>query len=189
VPVDQSDVPELVTDRLRLRGWRTTDRGPFAAMNADPAVMATLGPPMTRAESDAFVDRLLDAWTEHGFGMWAVEERAGGRFVGMVGLMVPRFDAVFTPCVEIGWRIVSDAWGRGYAPEAARAVVDHARDVIELDELLSFTAATNDKSQRVMHKLGMTRVEEYDFDHPRVPLDSPLRPHVVYRLPLPAVRR
>ena len=170
---------ELRTERLLLRPWRDEDREPFAALNADSVVMEHFPSTMTREQSDAFVDFLMDGFAERGWGLWAVE--AEGAFVGFVGLLVPRFEAHFTPAVEIGWRLARHAWGKGYATEAGRAVLDFAFGELGLDEVVSFTATTNLPSQRVMQRLGMTHDPADDFDHPRVP-EGPLRRHVLYRL-------
>ena len=173
--------PRLTTDRLVLRRWAEADRRAFHAMNSDPAVMATLGPVMSRAESDAFLNRIEEAFELQGFGLWCVE--LAGEPIGYTGYMKPWF----RDGMEIGWRIRSEHWGNGYAPEAARACLAIGftptdRDGIGFDEVLTFTAATNDKSIRVMEKLGFARDHDGDFDHPGVPEGSPLRPHVLYRM-------
>lgn len=167
---------ELRTERLLLRRWTERDREAFHALNCDPVVMATIGPVMSRAESDAFMNRIEARFDELGYGLWCVD--LDGEPIGFTGLAAPWF----RDGVEIGWRIRSRFWGQGYAPEAATACLAYAFDVIGLDEVISFTAAINDKSQRVMQKLGMVRDESADFDHPSVPDGSDLRPHVLYRL-------
>lgn len=169
-------ITELTTERLVLRGWRESDRAAFHSMNSDPQVMATIGPVMTRSQSDAFMDRITRHFDEHGYGVWCVEFE--GESVGFTGLMVPWF----RDGVEIGWRIRSEFWGRGIAPEAARRCLRHGFEDLGLDEIISFTAVTNSNSQRVMNKIGLTRDPEADFDHPSVPEGNPLRPHVLYRL-------
>ena len=173
---------ELRTERLLLRQWRDDDLAPFAALNADPEVMEHFPARLTRHESDAFVAFCRDRIAERGWGLWAVEVVASGEFIGLVGLSEPRFDAHFTPAVEIGWRLARSAWGFGYATEAARAALAYAFDELRLDEVVSFTATTNLRSQAVMQRLGMTHDELDDFDHPRVD-DPRLRRHVLYRLP------
>jgi ribosomal-protein-alanine N-acetyltransferase len=173
---------EPVTERLLLRGWRDDDREPFAALNADPAVMEHFPAPMTRAESDAFVDRIVAQHDEHGWGLWAVEVRATGRFIGFTGLAVPRFEAHFTPAVEVGWRLARDAWGSGYASEAARAAVAFGFDELGLEQIVSFTAVGNLRSRAVMGRIGMTHDPADDFDHPALPEGHALRRHVLYRL-------
>ena len=172
---------ELRTARLLLRQWREEDREPFAALNADPIVMEHFPSTMTRADSDAYVDRVMETIAERGWGTWAVEVIATREFIGFVGLNVPRFEAHFTPAVEIGWRLARRAWGHGYATEAARAVLAFAFDELELDEVVSFTTPANTRSRRVMERIGMTRDPADDFDHPNVTVER-VKPHVLYRL-------
>jgi RimJ/RimL family protein N-acetyltransferase len=172
----------IETDRLLLRCFRDADRDPFARMNSDPAVMEFFPAMLSRAESDALVDRIEAHFTEHGFGLWAAQLRATGDFIGYVGLAVPRFTASFTPCIEIGWRLDAAYWGAGFATEGARAVARHAFEVLGLAEIVSFTVPANMRSRRVMEKLGMTHDPKDDFDHPLMPLGHPLRRHVMYRL-------
>ncbi|MFD2082399.1 Protein N-acetyltransferase, RimJ/RimL family [Actinopolymorpha cephalotaxi] len=174
--------PELKTERLLLRRWRESDRAPFAAMNADPAVMEHFVSPLSEADSDAFVDRMEAAFERDGYGLWAVEVRETGDFVGFTGLSRVTFDAPFVPAVEVGWRLAHHAWGRGFAPEAARAALGFAFDTVGLAEVVSFTAPVNERSQAVMRKIGMRRDPDGDFDHPRVPEGHPIRPHVLWRI-------
>jgi ribosomal-protein-alanine N-acetyltransferase len=174
-------VHELETERLLLRQWRAEDRAPFAALNADPAVMEHFPAPLTRAESDAFADRVEELIAQQGWGLWAMQEHATGRFLGFTGLAYPRFDAPFGPAVEIGWRLARDAWGQGLATEAACAATAFAFDELALDEIVSFTAAPNERSRAVMRRLGMRHDPADDFDHPLVE-QARLRRHVLYRL-------
>lgn len=177
---------ELRTERLLLRDWRDEDLEPFAALNADPDVMRFFRSTMTREESDTFAERIRTRLHEKGWGLWAVEVIAGPPFIGFVGLARHVFEAHFTPAVEVGWRLARDAWGHGYAPEAARAVIDFAFDSIGLDELVSMTPVTNLKSRRVMDKLGMTYDPADDFEYQNLEVGHALRPHVLYRLRRPA---
>jgi RimJ/RimL family protein N-acetyltransferase len=175
--------PVLTTERLVLRLWRDADRPPFAALNADPAVMEHFPGTLERAESDAFADGIMRHFERHGFGLWAVEVPGQAPFVGFVGLSVPRFDAHFTPAVEIGWRLAGPAWDHGYATEAAGAALEFGYEQAGLEEVVSFTAVGNARSRAVMERLGMTRDPAEDFDHPSLPADSPIRRHVLYRSP------
>jgi RimJ/RimL family protein N-acetyltransferase len=175
----------LRTARLILRHWCPADRAPFAALNADPAVMAWLPSTLTTAESDALADAIEANITGRGFGLWALEIPGVTPFAGFVGLSVPSFTAPFTPCVEIGWRLATAHWGHGYATEAARAVLVHAWDVVGLDDVVSFTTVGNVRSRAVMERLGMRHAPADDFEHPRLPPEHPLRPHVLYRIDRP----
>jgi RimJ/RimL family protein N-acetyltransferase len=175
-------VATLRTDRLTLRQWRDSDRGPFAAINADPRVMEFFLAPLTRSQSDAVVDRFSAELERGGHAPWALERNADQAFIGFTGFWVPRFEAHFTPCVEIGWRLAVAAWGRGYATEAAFAALGHAFGTRGLDELVSFTPVANERSIRVMERIGMTHDPADDFDHPSFPVGHPLRRHVLYRL-------
>jgi len=173
---------ELTTDRLLMRQWRDSDREPFAALNADPAVMEHFPAPQTREMSDALIDRNIPAIDERGWGLWALEVRETGEFIGFTGLSVPSFEAHFMPAVEIGWRLAKGAWGNGYATEAARASLAHGFGQGGLHEIVSFTATTNLPSQRVMQRIGMTHDEAGDFDHVRLPAGHRLQRHVLYRI-------
>jgi RimJ/RimL family protein N-acetyltransferase len=170
---------DLQTERLILRGWKEADREPFARINADPRVMQHFPACLTRAESDALIDRFEAHFEAHGFGLFATELRATGELVGFIGLAIPQFEAYFTPCVEIGWRLGAVHWNQGLATEGARAVLRYAFDVLRLSELVSLAVAANLPSRRVMEKLGMTY--EGEFEHPRLPEGHPLRRHVIYR--------
>ncbi len=173
---------DLRTDRLILRRWLPGDRERFAAMTANPEEMKYFKGPWSRAESDRMVDRLEAHFTKHGYGYWAVEIPGVTSFGGVIGLAIPHIELHFTPCVEIGWRIGIEYWGRGYATEGARAALQFGFDELGLREIVSFATSTNLPSIRVMERLGFTRHPEDDFDHPIFPEGHPLRPHVLYRL-------
>ncbi len=138
--------------------------------------------PLTRAESDLLVDRIEAEFDERGYGLWAVDVVATGEFIGFAGLSVPGFEAHFTPAVEVGWRLARTAWGHGYATEAARAAVDFGFNQVGLPVIVSFTAATNQRSRAVMERIGMTRDPAGDFDHPNLPQYHRLLRHVLYRI-------
>jgi len=172
-----SAIPEIATDRLVLRGFRDADQEPFAALNADPAVMEHFPATLTRAESDAFVDRILLRWATDGHGLWAVERVEDGAFLGFTGLAKLPW---LTP-PEVGWRFARGAWGRGYATEAARAALGWGFRVRRFDEIVSVTTVGNARSRAVMERIGLTRDPADDFLHPNLPDGHPLRPHVLYR--------
>jgi RimJ/RimL family protein N-acetyltransferase len=173
--------PLLETERLLLRRWREADKEPFAGMNADPRVMEYMPGLLSREQSDALVDR-IEHHFRHGFGLWAAELRDSAEFIGFIGLSKPDFDASFTPCVEVGWRLAPQYWSRGLATEGAREAVRFAFQVLRLDSLVSFTVPANLRSRRVMEKLGMTHNAEDDFDHPNLREGHPQRCQVLYRL-------
>src|SRR6185369_3079349 len=179
-------VDELRTERLRLRRWREEDRAPFAAMNADPRVMEHFPALLSRDESDALVARIEAHLAQHGFAQWAVEIPGVTPFAGFVGLSIPRFEATFTPCVEIGWRLAADYWGQGFATEGAKAALEFGFKQLGLAEILSFTVPANLRSRRVMEKIGMTHNSADDFDHPFLASGHSLSRHVLYRIRRPA---
>jgi RimJ/RimL family protein N-acetyltransferase len=169
----------LETSRLILRRWREADSEPFHRINSDPRVMEFFPACLTRAESDALIARAEAHFEKQGFGPFAVETRDGGNLAGFVGLSIPRFEAHFTPSVEIGWRLAAEYWNQGLATEAATRVLRLAFDELGLHELVSFTVPANLRSRRVMEKLGMKYSGE--FNHPELPEGHPLRRHVLYR--------
>jgi RimJ/RimL family protein N-acetyltransferase len=174
-----------------MRRWTPEDRGPFAAMNADPQVMEHFPGPLSPPDSDALAARADAHLAEHGWGLWALEVASGedlGRFAGFTGLAVPSWEASFTPCVEVGWRLPRWAWGRGYASEVARAALRVGFTDLGLEEIVSFTAVPNQRSRAVMRRTGMTRDPGGDFDHPTIPVGHPLGRSVLYRLSAAAWR-
>ncbi len=177
--------PEIRTGRLVLRRWGPADRVPFAEMNADPEVMEYFPSPLDRDDSDELVEIIMTGFERNGFGLWALELLREGRFMGFTGLSVPRFEAPFTPAVEVGWRLARWAWGHGYATEAATAALDFGFVQLGLDEVVSFTSFQNVRSQAVMRRLGMSRDPVDDFEHPTIPLGHHLRPHLLYRISQP----
>jgi RimJ/RimL family protein N-acetyltransferase len=183
--VDVEPGPQIRTERLCLRRWRPEDLAPFAELNADPVVMEFFPSSLSAAESDGFAARVDAEFDERGYGLFAVEVVGTRGFVGFVGLHAFTLEESaplpFAPGVEVGWRLHRNAWGRGYASEAAVACLAFGFEEIGLDEIVSFTSVINERSQQVMRKIGMRRDPGDDFDHPRVPEGSPLRAHVLYR--------
>ena len=172
----------IETDRLLLRHWTEEDREPFFRLNSDARVMEFMPAYLSRLESELLIDHIEDHFRKHRFGLYALELREDHSFLGFLGLAIPEFAAHFTPCVEIGWRLSRNHWGRGLATEGAKAVVKRAFEVLRLDALVSFTVPANTRSRRVMEKIGMTHDPAEDFDHPHLPEGHPLRHHVLYRL-------
>ena len=169
---------ELRTDRLVLRRWLDTDRAPFAQLNADAEVMRFFPAPLSSADSDDLAARADAMFDLHGYGLWALERRDTGEFIGFTGL-APMPDGIpGSGGVEVGWRLARAAWGQGFATEAATAALEFGFETLGLAEVNSITAVTNIRSRRVMERLGMRPADE--FEHPRLPVGSPLRPHVRY---------
>lgn len=183
--------PLIRTDRLVLRRWRESDLAPFAAMNADADVMRHFPKTLTRAESDAMVERIEGTFERLGHGLWAVDrvdvDRTDpdvvGEFIGFVGLAPMHPGSPAAGGVEVGWRLVSSAWGHGFATEAARASVTDGIRRLGLDEVWSWTAVANAPSQAVMRRLGMR--EHARTHHPDLPVGHPLSDHVLYRVTAP----
>ncbi|MBY0269385.1 MAG: GNAT family N-acetyltransferase [Burkholderiales bacterium] len=172
---------EFETHRLRLRQWHESDRAPFAAMNADPAVMEFFPALQSREASDLSITAWQSQFASRGWSNWAVELLESSQFIGFIGLSVPRRTLPFSPCVEIGWRLASAYWGNGYATEGAQAALRVGFERIGLSEVVSFTAVGNLKSRAVMERIGMANANE-DFEHPGVPEGHALRLHCLYRI-------
>ena len=171
----------IETDRLILRPYREDDRKAFAALNGDPQVGAWLAGIQDRAQSDTMMDRINAHIAEHGFGFWGAERKSDGRLIGAIGLVVvPEGPLPVGPAVEMGWRLVPEAWGAGYATEGAKAALVWGFANLPLNEIIAFTARSNLASQSVMRRIGMQPDPARDFDHPKLAEGHPLRPHVVY---------
>ncbi len=177
----KTEITELQTERLLLRQWCDEDFAGFAELNTDPDVMEFYPDLLSRQESNAAAEKFKFLISQNGWGFWAVELRHDQSFIGLVGLHKPIYELPFSPCVEIGWRLASAFWGRGYATEGGRACLDFAFGQLDLSEVFAFTSVSNMKSRAVMERLNMANIGA-NFDHPIIPHDSPLREHVVYKI-------
>ena len=201
-PLSRAVINKLITPRLSLVRWRAQHSAPFAMLNADPEVMRWLVAPLTRAQSDALIERFEAHHEREGCGVWALELTSTGELLGCVGLSRVSFEAHFTPphahpqahpVVELSWRLKRAAWGFGYATEAAQAVCTLASQQLELSEVVAFTTPHNLRSRAVMERLEMSchvrdelgALVEERFAHPRLPAQHSLSEHVLYRLSLP----
>ncbi|MBM7568531.1 GNAT family N-acetyltransferase [Paenibacillus sacheonensis] len=173
----------LETERLRFRDWEAEDLEPFRQMNADETVMRYFPNRRTAEETDAFHRSIQVEHKACGFGLYAVEAKATGEFIGFIGFHRAVFESDFTPCIEIGWRLRQEAWGQGFATEGAAACLRYGFETLGLTEVYSFTAEANTPSRSVMIKIGMQYVKS--FDHPKVEPGHPLRRHVLYRIARP----
>jgi RimJ/RimL family protein N-acetyltransferase len=167
-----------------LRNWQDSDLAGYAAMNCDPEVMKYFPRPLTHEESEASMNRLRGLINQQGWGLWAVE--VAGNFAGFTGLAMPKFEAPFMPCVEIGWRFLREYWGRNIAYRAAQQALDFGFGTLSLSEIVTFTASSNARSRRLMERLQFMHDEANDFDHPNIAEGHPLRRHVLYRRKRPA---
>lgn len=173
------------TERLQLRPWKEDDLAPFSLLNSDARVMEYFPAKLTREESDQIAKRMQAKIEERGFGFWAVSLIDTGKFIGFIGLNsldALTFPVHFAPCVEIGWRLSFEFWGKGYAKEGAEACLQYGFETLNLDEIVSFTAVRNARSRSVMERIGMHRDPKDDFDHPKLSKGHPLERHVLYRL-------
>lgn len=172
----------LETERLLLCPWKEEDKAPFADLNADPLVMRYFPTVLSREESDRLADRFQKEIEERGWGLFAAHLKKTSEFIGYIGLSPVHFEAHFTPAIEIGWRLALPFWKQGFATEGAKKCVEFAFETLHEKQLVSFTAKDNARSIKVMERLGMTRDPKDDFEHPKLPLGHPLRPHLLYRL-------
>jgi ribosomal-protein-alanine N-acetyltransferase len=173
---------QLFTKRLILRSWRHSDRQPFAEMSEDADVMEHLRPLATRDACNGWIDFQINHQSSHGFCLWALESRAAGIFMGAAGLLHVSFGALFTPAVEVGWRLARPFWGQGLAVEATRAALQFGFEEICVKEFVAHAGVRNARSRRLMAKLGMSHDRTEDFDRPGIPEGDPLRRQVLYRL-------
>ncbi|WP_028543292.1 GNAT family N-acetyltransferase [Paenibacillus taiwanensis] len=168
----------IETSRLNLRDWEERDVEPFCRLNADEQVMTYFPKTLTPDETISFYHAIQSEFEACGFGLYAVETKQNKEFIGLIGFHKATFEADFTPCIEIGWRLKKEAWGQGFATEGAAACLQYGFNELGFSEVYSFTAEVNKPSQNVMNKIGMSYLNT--FDHPKVEPNSPLRKHVLY---------
>lgn len=172
---------ELNTTRLKLRNWQVEDLPRWIAMNSDPITLKYFSRTDTKEESELSFERFKNNLELHNFGLWAVEEKETGNFMGFIGLSEKFIEGVsFTPCIEVGWRLDKEFWGRGYATEGALKVLRFAQEELKIDQIYSYTARINTPSINVMKKIGLIERPELDFDHPKIDAGLPIRNHVVF---------
>ncbi|WP_262695577.1 GNAT family N-acetyltransferase [Kordiimonas aquimaris] len=173
---------QIITDRLILRTWRDEDRQAFTEINTDPDVMRYFPALQPASVSNASVDKRIAHQEKHGVCFWAAELIESHEFVGFIGMEYVHEDIPYAGSLEIGWRLAKEYWGRGLAPEGARACLAYAFSALKAKHVVSFTTENNLSSRRVMEKIGMVHEPQHDFDHPEVPDDSSLKRHVLYRI-------
>lgn len=168
------------SERLVFRSWTQEDKDEFRKLNADQEVMKYFPDVLSHEESDLLFDRIRKNMAEKGYGLWAVEIKKSGDFIGFIGFNNADFRSFFTPCIEIVWRLKSEAWGKGFATEGAKRCLRFGFEDLGFSDIYSFTAVENTRSEMVMKRIGMIRIAE--FDHPEVPMDSSLSRHVLYMI-------
>ena len=182
------NISELKTERLLLRQWVGQDLPVFAELNSDPEAMEFFPALLSREESSAVAEKCQSLISERGWGFWAVELKSSGEFIGFVGLHIPKSNLPFSPCVEIGWRLLKKYWGKGYATEAAQASLVYAFNTLNLNEVVSFTTVSNRRSRSVMQRLGLSNTHQ-NFEHPDLDKGHPLSEHVLYKITKQAWQR
>ena len=170
----------IQSERLCLRQWVPSDIQEFYALCSDEDVMEFFPATMTLTEVEKSINRFSNHIRKHGFGFFATEIKETNEFIGFIGFQRLEMEADFTPCIEIGWRLKKDAWGKGFATEGAKACIQYVFDENISSEIYSFTAEINKRSERVMQKIGMSQTGY--FDHPKLDKDSPLLRHVLYKI-------
>ncbi len=168
----------IETPRLKLRDWKQTDLASFIKMNADEEVMKYFPKTLSAEETTVFYESIIAELKECGFGLYAVEIKENEEFIGFIGFHRATFEADFTPCVEIGWRLKKEAWGKGYATEGAVSCLEYGFSKLGFNDIYSFTADVNEASQNVMKKIGMNFINT--FNHPKIETGSKLRKHVLF---------
>lgn len=184
LPYSSMMTQHLETQRIILREWNDDDRAPFARMNGDPMIMEYLPRSLSEKASNHLVDKFISHFDQHNYGLYALERKEDGAFMGFTGLNTVEFTANFTspkdPATEIAWRLDYEYWGQGYASEAAQAVLDHGLNALALDEIVAFTVHDNTRSIALMEKIGMNRIQDGEFQYPTLPKDHPLGSFVLY---------
>jgi len=165
--------------RLGFRLWLERDYELFSKMNQKETVMRYFDHPLTKEESYALIDRIINHYNEKGYTVWAIEIKETKEFIGFIGLYTAHFESDFTPCVEIGWRLDDQFWNKGYATEGAKEVLKYGTEILGIHDIYSFTSEINLPSIRVMEKIGLKKVKF--FEHPNFEENHPLRPHVLYK--------
>ena len=170
----------FTSQRLGFRNWIPSDKKPFAAMCKDKDVMEYFPSTLSTKESNGLIDRLIKHYNENNFTFYAVDILENSEFIGFIGMINTSFEAYFTPCVEIGWRLKRASWGKGYATEGAKCCLKYGFDELNLNEIVSITPLKNSKSEKVMQKIGMHK--EGIFEHPYFEDDHWLKTEMLYKI-------
>ena len=172
----------IETERLILRTWKKEDADAYFQINQDPKVIEFLRGPLTMEQVDGFITAVNNHQDKYGYTLWASCLKESSELIGFIGLNYVDWESHFSPAVEVGWRLGSQYWGKGYATEGAKASLEYGFKQSGLKEIVSFTVPANVRSLRVMEKIGLKRDFSGDFAHPKLPKDHKLSHHVLYRL-------
>jgi ribosomal-protein-alanine N-acetyltransferase len=170
----------IKTARLGFRAWKENDLEAFAKINADKEVMHYFPNVLTKEQTKGFIARLSDHHQKHGFCFYAVDLLETKQLIGFIGFTRTNFESFFTPCVEIGWRLDAKVWNKGLATEGALACLDYGFNTLNFEAIYSFTPKLNLPSERIMQKIGMQKVGE--FEHPLLEDEDVLKSHLLYKI-------
>lgn len=168
--------------RLIFRDWIDSDLSEFCIMNKDDKVMEFFPKTLDEDGTYSFCETIQKEFSEYGYGLYAGETKVDNEFIGFIGFHWAEFKSPFTPCIEIGWRLKYEAWGKGYAAEGAKACLKYGTEILKFDKVYSFTSKVNLKSENVMKKIGLIKLDE--FEHPNIKEGSPLKRHILYGISL-----
>lgn len=173
----------VTTERLILRHWQDSDLDAFHRLNSDERIMHFFPFRRDRNEASEVLIRFRTTIARDGFGWAAVTLRDSGEVIGFAGLARVNFETEFNPAIEIGWRLMPEHWGKGYASEAARSLLSHGFSDLGLDRIVAFAVPANTASTAVMQRIGMRPEPKFDFDMPGFPDElAHMRRHVFYEI-------
>lgn len=168
------------SDRLGFREWQESDQDIFAEMNADLEVMEYFPKPLSTEESNRFIENITQMIRDFGYGLYAVDRLDNSEFIGYIGFWHLDLEGYANPSIEIGWRLHKNHWNQGFATEGALKCLDYGFKHLKFKQLYSLTSKTNLKSERIMQKIGMHKIDE--FDHPEIKIESSLKRHILYTI-------
>lgn len=178
--MEHKDKYKFTSERLGFRAWDENDIEPFAAMNSNKSVMEYFPKTLSKVESKKFVKKIITVFNTYEYGLYAVDELQTNEFIGFIGFSHPSFELEFDPFIEIGWRLKEDKWNKGFATEGAKRCLKFGFEELNFEDIYSFTSKVNKRSERVMQKIGMKKIRE--FEHPNIEVGNLLKPHVLYKI-------
>ncbi|MFK5879300.1 MAG: GNAT family N-acetyltransferase [Flavobacteriaceae bacterium] len=170
----------FTSSRLGFRNWILEDVDPLHLMCTDKEVMEFFPDIWSLKQTDQFIKRMQQSFVDNGYCCFAVDILKSKEFIGFIGLSLQTFEAEFTPCVDIGWRLKKSAWKKGFATEGAKACLDFAFKKLNLKSVVAIAPELNQKSQQVMKKIGM--IKSISFSHPAIKGGNPLNKCVLFKI-------